>query len=70
MKSDMEKVIPMSINERLIAEVNASMAIEGMALTNADKDRMMKYLQKPEDFGRIMQEIKLRYQAPENRNAR
>ena len=60
----------MSINERLIAEVNGSMAIEGMALTSADKDRMMKYLQNPEDFGRIMQEIKLRYQAPETKNAR
>ena len=47
----------MSNNERLIAEVGGSMAIEGMALTAADKDRMKRYLKNPEEFGRIMAEL-------------
>ncbi len=47
----------MNRNERLIAEVDASMAIEGMALTKADKERLMGYLKRPDDFGRIMKEL-------------
>ncbi len=47
----------MSINEHLIAEVNGSMAIEGMKLTEADKSRMLKYLNKHEEFNRIMSEL-------------
>ncbi len=59
----------MNTNERLIAEVNGSMAIEGMALTKADRERMMRYLHKPEDFGRIIKEIKLKYQSADKNNA-
>ncbi|MCR4780436.1 MAG: hypothetical protein K5876_05000 [Ruminiclostridium sp.] len=59
----------MNINERLISEVNGSMAIEGMALTKADRERMIRYLEKPEDFGRIMKEILLKYQTAEKDHA-
>ncbi len=59
----------MNANERLIAEVNGSMSIEGMTLTKADRDRMMRYLRNPEDFGRIIKEIKLKYQASDKDHA-
>lgn len=44
-------------NEQLIAEVNGSMSIEGMALTKADKERMMRYLDNPESFAKIIAEL-------------
>ncbi len=54
----------MNRNERLIAEVDASMAIEGMALTKADKERLMCYLKRPDDFGRIMSELVRKHKFP------
>ncbi len=47
----------MNTKEHLIDEVNGSMAIEGMMLTKADRERLMRYLRKPDDFGRIMSEL-------------
>ena len=59
----------MNRNERLIAEVNGSMAMEGMALTKADKERLLCYLRKPEDFGRIMSELVGKHKVSAKKNA-
>jgi hypothetical protein len=57
----------MTANERLIEEVNGTMAIEGMALNKDDRKRLSEYLNKPESFNSIMTELIKKYSAPENK---
>lgn len=44
----------MKTNKQLIDEVNGTMSIEGMPLTQDDKSRMLEYLNNPSKFDEIM----------------
>lgn len=44
----------MSEIERIVREVDSSMSMEGMALTNEDKTRIAKCLSNPEEFGKTL----------------
>lgn len=47
----------MKTNKQLIEEVNGTMSIEGMPLTNDDKLRMLEYLNEPSKFDEIMKTL-------------
>ena len=44
----------MKTNKQLIDEVNGTMSIEGMPLTDADIERMKDYLNEPSKFDDII----------------
>ena len=50
--------------EQLISEVNGSMAIEGMTLTENDKSRIRRCLENPDEAARILQELISKHQKP------
>ena len=50
--------------EQLISEVNGSMAIEGMTLTENDKSRIRRCLENPDETARILQELIAKHQKP------
>ena len=50
--------------EQLISEVNGSMAIEGMSLTDNDKSRIRRCLENPEEATKILQGLIAKHQKP------
>ena len=53
----------MSEIDRIVNEVNGSMAIEGMPLTDADKERIRISLSSKEQFQKILRELILKHSA-------
>ncbi len=53
----------MSDTDQIVSEVNASMTIEGMPLTEADKERIHLAISSKEQFQKILQELILKYSA-------
>ncbi len=47
----------MSEIERIINEVDSSMAMEGFILTNEDKNRMLQCLSETESFDSLVEEL-------------
>lgn len=47
----------MKTNKQLIDEVDGTMSIEGMPLTQDDKSRMLEYLNNPSKFDEIMKSL-------------
>lgn len=47
----------MKTNKQFIDEVDGTMSIEGMPLTNDDKLRMFEYLNEPARFDEIMRSL-------------
>lgn len=47
----------MKTNKQLIDEVDGTMSIERMPLTNDDKSRMLEYLNDPSKFDEIMKSL-------------
>lgn len=47
----------MKTNKQFIDEVNGTMSIEGMPLTQDDKSRMLEYLNNPSKFDEIMKSL-------------
>lgn len=56
----------MSEIDRIINEVNGSMAIEGMALTNEDKERIRVSLSDSEKYKKILKELIAKHSAQVN----
>ncbi len=55
----------MSNEEKIIAEVNSSMAMEGMPLTTEDKNRLRYFLSNPDNLENIINELVKKYTAPQ-----
>lgn len=53
----------MSEIDKIVNEVNGSMAIEGMPLTDADKERIRISLSNKEQFQKILRELILKHSA-------
>lgn len=53
----------MSEIDRIINEVNGSMAIEGMPLTNEDKERIRVSLSDNEKYKKILKELIIKHSA-------
>ena len=53
----------MSEIDKIVNEVNGSMAIEGMPLTDADKERIRISLSSKEQFQKILRELILKHSA-------
>lgn len=53
----------MSEIEKIINEVNGSMAIEGMPLTNEDKERIRLSLTDNEQYKKILNELIIKHSA-------
>ena len=47
----------MKTNKQLIDEVDGTMSIEGMSLTQDDRTRMLEYLNNPSEFDEIMKSL-------------
>ena len=47
----------MSDIEQIVYEVNGSMAMEGMPLTDSDKERIRRFLENPETLHQIICEL-------------
>lgn len=47
----------MKTNKQLIDEVDGTMSIEGMSLTQDDRTRMLEYLNNPTEFDEIMKSL-------------
>ena len=50
--------------ERIVQEVHSSMAMEGMPLTLADKDRIRKYLTDPACLDSVIQALIVKHRVP------
>ena len=53
----------MSDIDKIVNEVNGSMAIEGMPLTDADKERIRISLSSKEQYQKILRELILKHSA-------
>ena len=53
----------MSDIDKIVNEVNGSMAIEGMPLTDADKERIRISLSSEEQFQKMLLELNLKHSA-------
>lgn len=53
----------MSEIDKIVNEVNGSMAIEGMPLTDADKERIRISLSSKEQYQKILRELILKHSA-------
>ncbi len=47
--------------QSIIAQINGTMAMEGMPLTPADEQRIERVLMDPSSFHRILEELKQTY---------
>ena len=56
----------MSEIDRIVNEVNGSMAIEGMPLTDADKERIRISLSSKEQFGKTLSALILKHSKNHN----
>ena len=54
----------MSDIEKIVREVDSSMAMEGLALTNEDKDRIRKCLSEPLSVDRIINGLLAKHAVP------
>lgn len=54
----------MSDNEKIIAEVDSSMAMEGMPLTDEDKKRLYMFLNDPSSLKQMLSELIKKHTAP------
>ena len=54
----------MSENERIISEVNSSMTMEGLPLTNEDKQRLNVFLNNPSSLDRMVRELLDKHTVP------
>ena len=55
----------MSDEEKIIADVNSSMAMEGMPLTTEDKNRLRIFLSSPDKLENMINELVKKYTAPQ-----
>lgn len=51
----------MNDTQSIIAQINGTMAMEGMPLTPADEQRIERVLMDPSSFHRILEELKQTY---------
>lgn len=54
----------MSDAEKIISEVNSSMAMEGMPLTDEDRERLYVYLNDPSTLQQMVSELIKKHTAP------
>lgn len=56
----------MSNEEKIIAEVNSSMAMEGMPLTSEDKARLTAFLTNPSSLERMIKDLVKKHTVTQN----
>lgn len=52
--------------DRIISEIDSSMAMEGLTLTSEDRDRIRQYLADPTVLDQLIEEIVKKYAVSEN----
>ena len=55
----------MSNEDKIIAEVNSSMTMEGMPLTAEDKNRLRCFLSNPDDLKNMINDLVKKYTVPQ-----
>lgn len=55
----------MSNEEKIISEVNSSMAMEGMPLTTEDKNRLRSFLSNPDNLENMINELVKKHTVPQ-----